>query len=110
MFEIKFPITAAMDLFESGSIQTGMTKAVPGGATIQLRPMGMEKRSFPGAAMLFTAAVTGLTSVGLNLFSSWLYDKLKNRGVCEVTINRRVVEVTPDGIRRAIEETIMVRK
>jgi hypothetical protein len=53
----------------------------------------------------------GCTTVGLNLFSSWLYDRLKSHlTIREIRINRRITEVTSEGIRRAIEESIVAKE
>lgn len=111
--EIEVPLPLVCDLFESNTIAVGMSKDVPGGANIQLRPPGspVQKRSMThDAAPYFIVAVTMAgtvaSTVGLNLFSSWLYDRLKGRpGVRSIRINRRVTEVSPDGIRRSIEES-----
>ena len=55
-------------------------------------------------------AGTAVTTVGLDLFSSWLYDRLKSQPtIREIRINRRITEVTSDGIRRAIEESIVAK-
>jgi len=56
-------------------------------------------------------AGTAVTTVGLNLFSSWLYDRLKSHPtIREIRINRRIREVTSNGIRRAIEESIVAKE
>lgn len=56
-------------------------------------------------------AGTAITTVGLNLFSSWLYDRLTSQPtIREIRINRRITEVTSEGIRRAIEESIVAKE
>jgi hypothetical protein len=56
-------------------------------------------------------AGTAVTTVGLNLFSSWLYDPFKSHPtIREIRINHRITEVTSDGIRRAIEESIVAKE
>jgi len=112
-FEIEVPLPCVTDIFESNTIAVGMSKDVPGDANIQLRPSGMpmQKRSMThDAAPYFIVAVTMAgtagSAIGLNLFSSWLYDRLKARpGVRRIRINRRITEVSLDGIRRSIEES-----
>ena len=42
------------------------------------------------------------TDVGISLFSSWLYDKIKGRAT-KLKINRQEVEITPERIRIVIE-------
>jgi hypothetical protein len=37
--------------------------------------------------MLFTAAITFASSVAINMFSQWLYDKMKSRMAKKVVIN-----------------------
>jgi hypothetical protein len=104
-------IPAAFALFESKTIENRMTKEAPGEATIQLQPMQMRKRHYGAdAAPLLVGAVTIGSSVALNVFSSWLYDKLKASKNRHVKINRRTVEVSPEGILKAIEETIEIEE
>lgn len=111
--EIEVPLPCVCDIFESNTIAVGMSKDIPGGANIQLRPSGMpmQKRSVthdaaPNFIVAVTMAGTAASAIGLNVFSSWLYDRLKARtGIRRIRINRRVTEVTPDGIRRSIEES-----
>jgi hypothetical protein len=112
VLEIEFPIYAATDLFESKTIRAGMKRDVPGGATIELLPIPVQKRSDLAfdAAPILTIVVTSVGTVGLNLFSSWLYETLSRSKTRYLKINRRKVEITPDGIYRAIEETIEVEE
>lgn len=110
-FEIAYPMDVLFDLFESNEISTGMTKKVPGGAVIRLDKMPMQKRfSTQDAAPLVTIAVSLGTGITLNLFSSWLYDKIKKSKIQRLKINRREIEITPDGILKAIEETIEIER
>jgi hypothetical protein len=46
------------------------------------------------------------SGVAINLFSSWLYDKLKSANVPRIRVNRVEVEVTPEGITKIISESI----
>ncbi len=109
VLEIEIPLRSITDIFETHSITTGMSKDVPGGANIQLRPppVPMEEPTLAyDADPFFTIAVTVASTVGLNIFSSWLYDRLKDSKVRRIRINRRTAEVTPDGLREAVEELI----
>lgn len=109
MFEIEFPMSATTDIFGSTTISTSMTKQAPGGATIELRAMPMQKRHLPQEAEpLFRMAVSFGRDVAVGVFASWLYDKLKRAKTRHVRINRRTVEITPDGLYRALEQTIEI--
>jgi hypothetical protein len=108
-FEIDFGFDVLCRLFDTNTVSTGMTKEVPGGAVIQLGGMPMQKRHLTqDAAPLVTIAVSLASGVALNLFSSWLYDKLKDSKIRRLKINRRDVEISANGILRAIEETIEI--
>jgi hypothetical protein len=42
------------------------------------------------------------------VFSSWLYDKLKKSNARTIRIDQRTVELTTEGIQRAVEVSIQV--
>ncbi len=108
-FEMSCPVDVLFDLFESKEISTGMTKDVPGGAVIQLGEMPMQKRHITqDAAPLVVIAVSFGTSVASKLLADWLSGKMKKSKIQRLRINRKEVEITPDGILKAIEETIEI--
>jgi hypothetical protein len=55
---------------------------------------------------------SGVTTVALDLFSSWLYEKLKavEPKTRTIRINRTEVEITPDGLARAVKESIVIEE
>jgi hypothetical protein len=110
--EIEVPLPCVCDVFETNTITEGMSKDVPGGGTIRLRPMPVQKRAMTqDASPYFVIAASVASTVGLGVFSNWLYDRLKGRPrVRHIRINRRTVEVTPDGIRRAVAETVEINE
>jgi hypothetical protein len=87
-----------------------MTKDAPGGATLRLLPMQQRRTIVLDATHFLTVIVTAAGTVGLNLFSSWLWDRLTNSKIRHIRINRRIVEVTPEGIQRAIQEPIEIEE
>lgn len=107
--EIDFPISAITDVFESDRLPKGMTREAPGGATMELRAVPTPEQPPQLAydyAPIFTVAVNLGRDVAVGVFASWLYDKLKAASVRRIKINRRTVEATPEGILKAIEESI----
>jgi hypothetical protein len=108
---IEFSPKVLTELFEADRFSTGMTKEAPGGVTIQLRPLPIQRR---GLAMdsipMLSIAITARTNIALSLFSNWLYDKLKGSKVRTIRVHRRTVEVTPDGIYKVIEESMQVEE
>lgn len=111
MIEIDFPIAAITGVFESNCLPKGKTREVPGGAMVELRTVPMPEQP-PQLAYdhepIFTVAVHFGHDVAVSVFASWLYDRLKTVKVRRIKINRRTVEVTPEGILRTIEESIEV--
>ena len=120
---IEVPHFALFDVFESNSVEQGMTREAPGGARLELGRMPMEKRggglthdALPIATMLLSFGATVAVGVTINLFSNWLYDKLKaNKAiramhVTKIRINRTEVELTLEGISRAISESIEIEQ
>ena len=63
-------------------------------------------QKYAGEPYVFDLAIEAVSTVGLNLLSSWLYDKLKNRKRQNVKlrINRTVVEIELNKIRVEIEQ------
>jgi hypothetical protein len=111
--EIEVPITCASNVFETNTITAGMCKDVPGIGMLRLHPMPHEERGGGLAydSMPFLTVVVSLgASVTVNVFSSWLYGKLKGSRVRHIRINRRTVEVTPNGILKAVEESVEIEE
>lgn len=104
--EIEVPVSALSEIFESGTISAGMVREVPGGASLKLGPMPIEKRHVPGLQILVPIVVTLGSGVAINVFSSWLYDKLKGKKTTILRINRVQVEITHDAITKVIAESI----
>jgi hypothetical protein len=56
-------------LFDCNAVMTGMTREVPGGATIQLGEMPMEKRGVPQIeASLVAIAISFGSGIAINIF------------------------------------------
>jgi hypothetical protein len=118
---IEIPQFALNGVFESNSLEQGMTHEAPGGARLELGQMQMEKRggltldALPMATVLVTLGGIAGTVV-VNLFSNWLYDKLKADKatqalrITKIRINRTEVEITPEAISRAISESIEIER
>lgn len=54
-----------------------------------------------------TVFFTGvLAPVALNMFSTWLYNRLSGKRVQRLTISRRTIELDRGQIKRVVEETI----
>ena len=119
MILIEVPQTALFRLFDSNSIEQGMTYEAPGGVRLELGKMPMEKRgglthdALPMATVLVVVG-KGVATVGLSVFSRWLYDKLKSdkvtqqMGTTKIRINRAEVEITPEAITRVLTESVEI--
>lgn len=73
----------------------------PDGSTVAYG--GTYVRKAFGFPAIIHVVVFVASGVGLNLASSWLYDKLKGKPA-KLRINRQEVEITPEKIRIVIEE------
>lgn len=105
--QLECPAAALFVLFDSSTVSDGLTREAPGGAILRLCEMPMEKRHLPGAETFVTIAVTLGSGIGINLFSNWLYEKLKgHKRVKTLRINRVQVEISADAIRKVISESI----
>ena len=110
--EIECSPESLFKVFEASSVTNGTTKHIPGGGAIQLGRGKLEKRVRPGwtadAAPLVTLALTVGKDVAIGVLAAWLYDKLKGNKLRTLRINRAQVEISPEGITKAISESIEV--
>jgi len=60
------------------------------------------------AGPLVHIVVSHGSDIPVGLFVTWLSSKLMKSRVRKIKINRRKVEISPDGILKAIEETIEI--
>src|ERR1700674_5853434 len=96
--EIEVPMSALSKLFESETISAGMVHEIPGGASLKLGPMPMEKRHVPGAEhlVLIIIKVAGSTVIGSVV--KYLLDKLKDgkkKGWVRISREEKI-EITPE--------------
>lgn len=101
-------------LFDSNTISPGMTYEAPGGVTLELGQMFEKRGGLPdiqATAFIPVLATVGST-VALGLFTNWLYDRLKGDGKTRrmVSINRTIVEVTPEAITKVLKESIHIEE
>lgn len=103
--EIKIPPKALLAVFEAKSVSTGMTRAIPGAATLTVG--GLEEHSYEDLPLVPVVVTLG-SGAAIDLFSTWLYDKLKRANVRHIRINGLKIEVTADEITKAISESINI--
>lgn len=96
-------------LFEVDSLGHGTQKAIPGGGTLTMQPMMMQKSA---GHKVIEIVLTMSSSVGLGIVSNYIYDKLKSHSGenLEMTVNRREVKFNNKGeIAKIIEEEIKIK-
>lgn len=94
----------AFDLFAPAqSLKPGITITTPGDGTIVLRETYMRKAF--GARETIILLLDAGKDLGIALFASWLYDKLKGRAQ-KLRINRVEVEIEEGAIRKVITEHV----
>lgn len=87
------------------TLSAGTAVDVPGGAKVLFE--GSIVRKGFGIPEVLQFVVDTAVGVEIGLLSAWLYDKVKDRPVERIVINRRVVtEITERGIRQVLEEEI----
>ena len=114
MILIEIPQSALFLLFDSKTTKQGTTGEAPGGVRLELGQMPMEKRSglTLDALPMATVLVSFASGVAVNLFSAWLYEKLKSdkvsqdMGITKIRVERKEVEITPEAITRIMTESI----
>jgi hypothetical protein len=117
MIELGVSPRALFALFDGKEVSSGMSREVPGGATIQMGTM-MERRDFSSiqatafVPILLTFGSTMASGVAVKLIADFLTEKLKGQDKARrmMTINRRLVEVTTsEAIVKMLEETIEIK-
>lgn len=108
--EIEIPASALFKVFETSEVSDATIHTAPGGAILRLGKQKMEKRWHSAfTEPLVPIAVTFGSGVAINLFSSWLWEKLKGGRTTKIRINRVEIETqTPDAITKVISESIEV--
>jgi hypothetical protein len=118
--EIEFSINVICDVFESRTIAVGMKREAPGGATLTILPGDIQTRSLPPTmaydALPFSAVLVEFAKdsreIAVGLFVNWLFQKLTSQKGQQkrVRINRKWVEISKDGLVKAITESIEYRE
>ena len=99
------------EIFESTTLTSGEPKEIPGGATVTLQPMQERRALTFDAGHAMELVMTAASGVGLNLASSYIYDKLKGgKGKVELSVNRRITEIDEGQVTRVIEEEMKFTK
>ncbi len=99
-------------LFDSKTLSPSMRREVPGGATIRLGDLPMQKRDLPSIQAALVPILVEFGKLGkdvaVGVFSAWLYDKLKGKGEERklIRVNRVMVAITPGAITKVLTELI----
>ena len=102
--KIGFDIAAIGNTLKSGTIVE-----VPGGAKLEYQ--GTYGYRAIGFSEILQFVVHASITIDLGLFSAWLYEKVKNKPVERIIINRKeITEITEDNIRKTLEEEIRINK
>lgn len=100
----------AFDIAGRGSSLTAGT-AVDAPGNVSISYEGSLVRKAFGIPEILHFVVQASVNVDLALFAAWLYDKVKNRPVERLVINRtEVVEISAEGIRKCLETEISMRE
>lgn len=101
--ELQIPPKAVLEMFDAKNVSTGMARMVPGGATLGLG--GDDSRTHCALPLVAVILTIG-PDLAINVLSNWLFDKLKRANLQQVRIAGVDIEVTNDGIMKAIAESI----
>jgi len=88
------------------SLRSGTIIHVPGGTNLEYQ--GTLVRKARGIPEVLQFVVDASINADLALLATWLYDKVKDKPVERIIVNRRVIteitEITEDQIRQVVEE------
>ena len=91
-----------------------MSREVPGGATVRLLEIPIQRRDMPTIqASLTTVTVycgAALSNVALGVLASWIYDRLTRgrTGRTMIRVEGLLIEVTPEAITRLVVNSIEI--
>jgi hypothetical protein len=86
-------------------LKSGTAISIPGGASIEYEGSFIQKSL--GIPEILQFIVDASVTVDLSLFAAWLYDKVKDKPIERIVVNRRVItDISAHCIRQAIEEEI----
>lgn len=103
LVELQIPAKALLEIFRSKSVATGMTQMVPGGGTLTVR--GRDKHTQDALPLVPVMLALG-PGDAIDLVSSWLCEKLTRADARQILIEGIDVEVTAEGIKKAVTESI----
>ncbi len=80
---------------------------IPSGVSFNLPTITINK-DFSAADIAVTIVISVATGVPSSLVAAWLYDKFKQCRSDQITINRRVINLSDGKVTQIIEESIKV--
>ena len=95
-------------LFERDGWSIGMRKEIPGGGTITLERVPLQKG--PGPETFITIVLSFGSGVASSLVANWLSKKFLSSGQTKIRVSRTEIDVTPDAFTKIVEDTIEVER
>ena len=92
-------------LFEKESINIGDEISIPGDATLRYENSLSRRNVLPIDSSVLELTLSFGSGVASSLVASWIYSKLRN-DIRSIRIERKIVEVDKNEIRKIIEERI----
>ena len=87
------------------SLKAGTVLDLPGGAKLEYQGSLMRKAF--GIPEVLHFILDSSVNIELSLLGAWLYNKVKDKEIERIIINRRVItEITEQGITQVLEEEI----
>ncbi|MBU1098017.1 MAG: hypothetical protein KKB34_16145 [Bacteroidetes bacterium] len=77
------------------------------GVNVKLKPFA-QSRDFRAGEIIFTVIITIATGIPTSIVANWIYDKIKNTKLTQITINRKVIDVKNKSSIKIIEESIKI--
>jgi hypothetical protein len=96
------------DLFESNGWSAGMTKVIPGGVTIVLKEVPLQKAI--GTESLIAVGLVFASETIAKVAAEWLSKKFSAHGQTKIYVNQKSIETTPEGLTRSLETEIRIEK
>ncbi|MFO0793977.1 MAG: hypothetical protein U0586_07920 [Candidatus Brocadiaceae bacterium] len=81
----------------------------PAGVSVIKPPITITK-GYGAEEIAVSVIIAVATGVPINLFTSWLYDKMKHSRSSKICINRKEIHLSQGEITKVIEETIKIKK
>jgi len=109
--ELSTTDTEFVDSFFGSHASPGVTLEIFPGTTVKYLKSEAAIGALPGLPFLVQVGIAIGTGVMTNFIADWVFQRIKRKEcIVRLRVNRSVIESTPEGLARKIEEVIEIQE